>query len=132
MRSTESSFILKPSERDVTGVGCFTIEAVSAGTRLYIPGDRSVNRQLPIDEIPDSYLKYCPLLDSGKFLAPENFAAMNIFWYINHDRNPNVVADKWKLYANRDIEAGEEVTLYYPDLLTHPKNIEWVVPEMHV
>jgi SET domain len=132
MRSTESSFMLKPSELDVIGVGCFVIEAVSAGTRLHIQGDKSINRQLSINEIPDLYLKYCPLLESGKFLAPENFAAMNIFWYINHDRNPNVTVDRWKLYANRDIEPGEELTLYYPDLLTHPKNIEWVIPEIHI
>ncbi len=57
---------------------------------------------------------------------------MSLFWYINHDKNPNVIANAWKLFATRTINPGEEVTLYYPDLLTHPKNQEWVVPELHI
>ncbi|MFZ1301845.1 MAG: SET domain-containing protein [Candidatus Microsaccharimonas sp.] len=132
MQSPESLFILKPSERDTTGVGCFALRMVEAGTRLYIPGDKSVNRRLSADEIPEGFLKYCPLLETGEFLAPENFASMSMFWYINHDRQPNIVADKWKLFAARDIQPGEEITLYYPDLLTHPMNKLWVDPAIHV
>ncbi len=132
MSSIESSLILKPSERDLTGVGCFAVTTIEAGTRLQIQDSINTNRQLSIDEIPDSHLKYCPLLENGEFMAPENFAVMSIFWYINHDRNPNVVANRWRLFTARTIEPGEELTLYYPDLLTHPKNKAWVVPELHV
>lgn len=131
MNSSEGNFLLKPSLRDVTGVGCFAVGDIAAGTRLHFEDD-SINRRLTLEEIPDSHLKYCPLLDSGEFLAPANFALMSVFWYINHDRDPNVAADKWRLFADRNIDAGEELTLYYPDLLTHPKNREWVVPELHV
>ena len=132
MESLEAAFMLKPSTRDTTGVGCFAIQAISAETRLYIPNGSGANRQLNQNEIPDSHLKYCPLLESAKFLVPPNFATMSLFWYINHDREPNVVADKWHLSTNRDIEAGEELTLYYPDILTHPKNKEWVIPDLHI
>lgn len=123
--------MLKPSERDIKGVGCFAIDSLGYGTRLQL-ADAQPSRKLRIEEIPDSHLKYCPLLKSGNFLAPANFAAMSVFWYINHDRDPNVYSDRWRLVAGRDIEAGEELTLYYPDLLTHPKNTEWVVPDLHI
>lgn len=130
MSSSETAFLLKPSLRDIEGVGCFAVDEIESGTRLYLP-DEEPNRYLNLDEIPDAHLKYCPLLESGKFLAPASFAAMSVFWYINHDKEPNVAADKWRLFANRDIEPGEEMTIFYPDLLTHPKNQAWVVPGLH-
>lgn len=125
-------FILRASRIDTQGVGCFTTEEIPQGTRLHPPEGTPPNRHLTIDEIPDSHLKYCPLLENGLYLAPANFSLMSIFWYINHDRKPNIVTDRWKLFAARDIEQGEELTMYYPDLLTHPKNKEWVVPELHI
>ncbi|HSX16068.1 MAG TPA: SET domain-containing protein [Candidatus Saccharimonadales bacterium] len=127
----EALFSLKPSARDLTGVGCFAVGAIRAGTRLHIPGDTGT-RRLSLEEVPDTHLKYCPLLESGDFLAPANFALMSVFWYINHDRDPNVIADGWRLFAKQDMPPGEELTLYYPDLLTHPKNKLWVIPELHV
>ncbi len=132
MNTLAAVFILRPSTRDVTGVGCFALEAIPAGTRLLTAGNASVNRHLAEGEIPALYLKYCPLLESGKFLAPADFSSMSVFWYMNHDRAPNVVAKGWKLFAAKDIEPGDELTLYYPDLLTHPRNKEWVIPELHV
>ncbi len=51
---------------------------------------------------------------------------------MNHDREPNVAIDEWRLTTARDIEPGEELVIYYPDLLTHPCNKEWVVPELHI
>ena len=132
MNLLDASFILKPSTRDTTGVGCFAVHDIAAETRLHIPGANEPNRHLSIEEIPDAYLKYCPLLESGKFLAPASFSAMSVFWFMNHDREPNVKAQGWHLVAAKDIAAGEELVLYYPDLLTHPKNKLWVVPELHV
>lgn len=131
MNSPESSFILKPSQRDINGVGCFAVKTISKGTRLEVLGELPT-RKLSLEEIPDSHLKYCPLLESGDFLAPANFARMAVFWYINHDRGANVIADRWRLFADRNIKPGEELTLYYPDLITHPKNKEWVIPELHI
>lgn len=125
-------FILKPSTVQEAGVGCFAVTDIEEGERLQSDGPLEPNQHLPIDSIADTHLKYCPLLESGLYLAPANFATMSVFWYINHARNPNIVADKWRLYASEKIPAGEELFLYYPDLLTHPKNIEWVIYDRHV
>jgi SET domain-containing protein len=53
---------------------------------------------------------------------------MGVFWYVNHAKRPGLVFQKQRLSALRDIAAGEELTLYYSDLLTHPKNKLWVKP----
>ncbi len=106
---------------------------IIGGTRLVDSQIAGTNRRLPREQIPESHLKYCPRLNSGLFLAPANFAAMSVRRYINHQREPNAgVDDAWRLYAARDISPGEEITIYYPDLLTHPENAEWVIPEIHV
>ena len=86
-------------------------------------------RTLAEDDIPDVYLKYCPRLESGLYLAPAKFTMMSVFWYINHAKEPNTAMQGNAIYAARDLEPGEEVTMYYPDLLTHPKNLLWVRPE---
>ncbi len=123
--------MLRPSLIEGAGVGCFAVNAISQGARLYFP-DNAPNRKLAKADISDAHLKYCPLLESGLYLAPANFATMSVVWYINHARDPNVEAIDWKLFTAKDIEPNEELTLYYPDLLTHPKNAEWVVQALHV
>lgn len=129
---SELLFILKPSLVEGAGVGCFALNPIEADTRLAQPANAGAPRRLPEAEIPDDLLKYCPQLETDLYLAPANFAAMSVFWYINHAREPIVDTDGWKLYTARDVEPGEELTLYYPDLLTHPKNADWVIPELHV
>lgn len=127
----EALYILKPSLIESAGVGCFATTDLEFGTRIHT-GEQTQNRRLPLEDIPDTHLKYCPLLESGLFLAPANFATMSVMWYINHSREPNIEQKRWHLYAARDIAAGEEIYLYYPDLLTHPKNTSWVNPDIHV
>jgi len=127
-----SAYMLQPSTIESAGVGCFATEQISQGTPLRPATSPAPCRRLEITEIPDSHLKYCPLLESGLYLAPADFAVMSVFWYINHARQPNVATEQWRLYAAATIEPGEELFMYYPDLLTHPKNAEWVIPELHV
>jgi hypothetical protein len=129
---SEQLFILESSRIDGAGIGCFAVSPVVAGDRIAAPVEAGQNRKLQSHQIPDSHLKYCPLLESGLYLAPANFAAMSVIWYINHAKEPNLEARAWQLHAARDIEIGDELTMYYPDLLTHPKNRLWVVPELHV
>lgn len=129
---SENLYMLKPSLIEGAGVGCFAVSPIPKGTRLIRPKAAGENRRLAEEDIPDSHLKYCPLLESGLYLAPADFAAMSVFWYINHAREPNVDTESWHLYAGDDIEPGEEITIYYPDLLTHPKNHAWVDPRLHV
>ena len=132
MPQPEEKFMLKPSTIKEAGVGCFAIADIEEGERLQAGGPIEPNQHLPIDAIADTHLKYCPMLESGLYLAPANFATMSVFWYINHAKNPNVIAERWRLYAGEDIPAGEELFLYYPDILTHPKNAEWVIYDRHV
>lgn len=131
MENVDGLYLLRASTVDVAGVGCFVTQELAEGTRLVAP-DQAPNRKLTAESIPGSHLKYCPLLESGLFLAPNSFATMSVMWYINHSRDPNVVQYRWQLYTARDIKLGEELFLYYPDLLTHPKNKDWVIPELHV
>jgi len=131
MAMFEQLYLLKPSLIEGAGVGCFATTPIRQGSRLLKPVEAGKNRKLPQDQIPDSHLKYCPLLESGLYLSPANFAVMSVFWYINHAREPNVGTEQWRLFAACDIEPDEEITIYYPDLITHPKNHEWVIPELH-
>lgn len=111
------------------GIGCFTATAIRQYSRLNESSAKSTSRIIPEDQIPDVYLKYCPLLESGLYFAPDNFAAMSVLWYINHAKDPNTEFIQGRLSAAKEIEPGEELTMYYPDLLTHPKNKLWVRPE---
>ena len=122
-------YILKPSLIFNAGVGCFALAYVPAGERLVGDVVPFSTKQLLESEIPDSYLKYCVFLENGLYLAPSNFLAMSVFWYVNHSKTPNVEFMGNKLFAKHDINPGDELTLYYPDLLTHPKNATWVLPE---
>ena len=45
MKVTETSFLLRASTIDTTGVGCFAAEDIDKGTRLYLNG-ANLNRQL--------------------------------------------------------------------------------------
>jgi hypothetical protein len=121
----EHLFLLMPSAIPRAGIGCFAASAIHQGAQL--SRDREERfRRLPADEIPDAYLKYCVMLENGLFLAPEDYLRMGVFWYVNHARTPNLRFENGRLYAHRMICAGEELTLYYSDLLTHPKNLLWV------
>lgn len=117
-------FVLKPSHIPAAGVGCFASSPLPVGAQVS-PGFEEKFRRLPIEDIPDEYLKFCVLLPDGLFLSPENFLRMGVFWYINHARVPNLVFERHRLRTARPIDTGEELTLYYSDLLTHPKNVPW-------
>jgi hypothetical protein len=126
---SEHLYIVQASTIPEAGVGCFAMSHVPAGDRLDSSPAKGTVRTLAEEEIPDVYLKYCPRLDSGLYLAPAKFTMMSVFWYINHAKVPNTAVQGNTIYAARDLEPGEEVTMYYPDLLTHPKNLLWVRPE---
>ena len=119
-----------PSLIPTAGVGCFNTSEVVAGAQLS-PGRTERFLRLSQADIPDEYLKYCVLLKDGWYLSPPNFHQMSVFWYINHAKNPNLEFSDGKLHTARPVRAGEELTLYYSDLLTHPKNKVWV-NESHI
>ncbi len=129
MNNYENLFIVQTSTIPDAGVGCFAMSHIDDSVRLNSQPAEGTTRVLAEEEIPDAYLKYCPLLESGLYLAPANFTVMAVFWYINHAKRPNTKVIEGKIYAARDLEPEEELTMYYPDLLTHPKNKLWLRPE---
>jgi SET domain-containing protein len=118
-------FILKPSTIENAGVGVFSVENIKSGAKLTLGDIKGKLLEKELEDIPDEFLKYCPLLSNNRFLCPENFNQMTIFWYLNHSNLPNVSWLKEGFYSNREILKNEELTVYYPDLLTHPKNKLW-------
>ncbi len=121
-------FLVQTSLIPKAGVGCFSVSHIAKGSELR-PKRKENFRRLTLEEIPDEFLKFCILLSSGHFLSPEDFLRMGVFWYINHAREPNVEFTCGRLRARHNIKPGDELTLYYSDLLTHPKNLTWVRPE---
>lgn len=130
-------FLLKPSLIPTAGVGCFSLSKIPAGHTLSDTGAARAKltphncwdqfRKMTIDEIPDEFLKYCVLLDDRvTFMAPLSFHHMGVFWYTNHQRDPNTAFHDRTMFAIKPIEPGDEISLYYSDLTTHPKNLEWV------
>lgn len=123
-----TKLLLGVSNIEKAGVGVYTLESIEADQKIILKNNVCVFRQKKINEIPDEYLKYCPLTENGNFLCPDNFHHMNIFWYLNHSNEPNLSWTKDGIFAKRKIEKGEELTVYYSDLLTHPKNKLWNAP----
>ncbi len=116
-KTTEYSFILKPSEY---GVGVFATEDIQKDTHLRLFGDaETINFRSSIREkndVPKNFRGYC--IDSGdKLICPTDFGHMHVGWYLNHSKLPNTYPDDdYKWYALRDIKAGEEITIDYNSL----------------
>jgi hypothetical protein len=120
-------FTLRPSLISGAGIGCFLESPIVSGDWLF-PEHKEQFRLLESVEIPEPYLKYCMLRPDGRYTCPESFLRMSVCWYINHSRTPNCQFVKGKLCAIVDITSDTEVTLYYRDLLSHPKNRQWCTP----
>ncbi len=122
-------FILKPSTIPTAGVGAFSCSFITKGQVINTTDNSKSFLQLEEKQIDDNYLKYCVLLTNGKYLSPLDFLKMGVFWYINHSESPNLEFKDNKLWSLEDIQPGDELTLYYSDLLTHPKNKLWYKPK---
>lgn len=116
-KTTEFSFILKPSEY---GVGVFATEDIKKDTHLRLFGDeetidfRSLVRNK--EDVPELFQGYCMDRDE-KLICPMDFGQMHVGWYLNHSNSPNTYPDSdYKWYASRDIKAGEEITIDYNTL----------------
>lgn len=106
---SEFSAILKPSP--ISGIGVFAAQNMGI-SELVLP--KFSPREEKINNIPTEFLGYCIFLDEEKCLCPKEFDHMEIGWYLNHSKNPNVEkrADG-NLYTIRAIEAGEEILIDY-------------------
>lgn len=118
------NLILRPSRIENAGIGCFTVDTIPSHEPVIV-GKSERLRTLSRVAIGETYLKYCIHKGGDNFLAPEDFLQMSVLWYVNHAKEPNLELHGNKLWTRRDISPEEELTLYYPDLLTHPVNQEW-------
>lgn len=117
---TESTFILKPSL--VAGIGVFATHPIKAGTEVF--KDNYSPRVLKTKDIPKAFQKYCIFLNDEESLCPERFDRMEVEWFLNHSKDPNLskTPDE-KIIALKDIQAGDEVFIDY-NQLNEPEHLK--------
>lgn len=115
-RTTEFSFLLKPSEH---GIGVFAAHNIKHGTYLRLFGDKRNTehqiRRLKRVDIPEVFRGYC-IDRREEMICPKDFGCMPVGWYLNHSKNPTAVHKDYHYYASRDIKEGEEITIDYNTL----------------
>lgn len=119
-KTTEFSFILKPSEN---GIGVFAAHDIKAGTYLRFFGGETESTDVSVvrkkEDVPEFFRQYC--VDRGDTLrCPRDFGCMEIGWHLNHSKAPNAYHHNYDYYALRDIKAGEEILIDY-NTLEEPK-----------
>lgn len=109
----EFSFILKPSNIPLAGIGVFTTHAINQGIKIRLSPQDSQFRRLQRSEIPELFHRYCIAEKDGWYICPRQFNAIEIGWYLNHSFTPNLEGrdDGW--YTLRKIAAGEELLIDY-------------------
>src|SRR5579872_2923888 len=111
---------IQPSE--VAGVGVFAICDIPKGTNPFVGSGDHEYIKLNDDEIADLDEKVKKIISDffikvdGGFLVPEcGFNGIDISYYCNFSKDPNVEAEKngERLISKRDIAKGEELTINY-------------------
>lgn len=118
--TTEFSFILKPST--ISGIGIFATHDIPIGTSLF-SGSLS-SRKMNSKDVPSVLLQYCIFLDKDKCLCPRRFDRMEIIWFLNHSKKPNIKKTSYKkIIAISNIKAGEEILIDYNEF-NEPDNLK--------
>ena len=50
-------------------------------------------------------------------VVARSFGHMHVGWYLNHSDEPNAHHARFRYFASRDIDADEEITIDYRDLV---------------
>lgn len=132
IQSSEFSFVLKPSP--IAGIGVFAIHDIPKGAIVLTTEFRI--RSLKTKDVPKELLHYCVYLNDEECLGPEHFDRMEIGWFINHSKTPNIARDfveyateelnSFKarpFIAIQDIKAGDEITVDY-NYLAEPEALK--------
>ena len=119
MRTTELSFIIKPSA--IEGVGVFTTHGITKGTLLRLFPRANVrlwsHAQLAAQPLLADFCIRYGVEDKKGFYVSRDFGRMEIGWYLNHSPRPNAYHDQnYDYFALRDIAAGEEILIDYRKL----------------
>lgn len=122
-KTDEFSFVIKPAKY---GVGVFATHDIKEGTHLRLFVDEETtqheSRVLNKKDVPEVFWGHC--LDRGDtMICPPDFGALPIGWYVNHSAHPNAAPGensnshrKYRWYALKDIQAGEEILFNYSAL----------------
>ena len=116
--TTEFSFILKPVEH---GIGVFATHDIKQDTYLRLFGSETPETDVSVirkaGDVPELFRSYCVYRKNDELVAPQDFGRIEICYYLNHSKNPNVYHSQiYDCYAKRDIRAGEEITIDYNEL----------------
>jgi hypothetical protein len=116
---------LRPSKVDRGGVGVFAIRRIRAGTKLFV-GDNNEMIWVEKDDLPRAPKSIRKLYEDfpviktdqqdkrTRYGCPLSFNRLTMSWYLNESAKPNVRCDEfYNFRANRDIKAGEELTVDY-------------------
>ena len=117
---TQTFVRLKPSRH---GIGVFAIRDIFKGVDPFV-ACKDIKRFIAIKpeelkNLPQQTLElvkdFCPF-ESGKFYFPDyGLMQMDVSYYLNHSKNPNMVAHKKGEFfiTSRDIKEDEELTVDY-------------------
>lgn len=109
---------IRPSS--IHGVGLFTDEPIKKGTKFY----EYIGELMSIREFNNRYMEYklnsihtyrMKRINCIIVAKEEPYRTENKVNYVNEANEPNCILKKKFLTALRDIDAGEELTLKYPD-----------------
>lgn len=111
------SFILKPSQAHVGGVGVFALHGIVRGTKLVLHTNNYQQEVRSANDVPEPLQIYCTSLEDGTLRCPKYFNAMDVGNYLNHSTSPNACKEQdGTFFALRNIRAGEEILIDYRTL----------------
>jgi hypothetical protein len=103
-------------QSNIHGVGVFAVRQIKEGTPLFMSDkdivwvDEGQIVNLP-DELKKLYEDFA-IIEDKRYGCPSNFNLLTMSWYLNDSDNPNVtVDDEYNMFALRDIQTGEELTI---------------------
>lgn len=113
-KTSEFSFILRPSGIPDGGVGVFVLHDIKKGTKLDIASEFSNTRNFKVNELPKPLEGYCIFNQDGTIRCPREFNHMRIGWYVNHSKDPNIVLrDGCGFFATKHIPKDAELLMDY-------------------
>ena len=111
---SEYSFILKSSPG--LGIGVFATQEIHEGTTIVFFDENYQHRRMHKNDIPSEFLKYCVAESDDIWICPQRFDQMEIAWYLNHSKSPNIKRIKSGMcVVATPIKKGEEITINYND-----------------
>ena len=117
---------LKPSKLHRSGVGVFAIKRIPKDKQIFAGENEeviwveksSIPKDGPIRRMYDDFA----IIDGRFYGCPTSFNRLTPAWFLNESKRPNARCDEnYTFLANRNISAGEEITVDYSTFSDYPK-----------